>query len=115
MATYDISEEKIYSQSEDLVLNAILGAISGLEGKVIERGEDQKKLKAYFPKTILGNTLGDRTHMHVELNAVAEGTKVSVLAYPVDAVERKLMFGARKGVTRTVVTWFWAHLEHRLK
>jgi len=25
-----------------------------------------------------------------------------------------LMFGARKGVTLTVVTWFTAHLEHNL-
>jgi hypothetical protein len=25
-----------------------------------------------------------------------------------------LLFGARKGVTQTVVTWFMAHLEHNL-
>jgi hypothetical protein len=39
---------------------------------------------------------------------------VIVDAFPLDAVERKLMFGARKGVTLTVVTWFIAHLEHTL-
>ena len=34
--------------------------------------------------------------------------------YPLDAVGRKLMFGARKGAPRTVATWFIAHLEQRL-
>ncbi len=35
-------------------------------------------------------------------------------AYPLDALNRKLMFGARKGVTQTIVSWFFAHLEHNL-
>ena len=35
-------------------------------------------------------------------------------AFPLDAVERMLMFGARKGVTQTVVAWFSAHLENNL-
>jgi hypothetical protein len=35
-------------------------------------------------------------------------------AYPLDAVERKLMFGARKGVTQTVVTWFLEQLDQQL-
>lgn len=34
--------------------------------------------------------------------------------YPAWEVERKLLFGARPGVTLTVVTWFLAHLEHNL-
>jgi hypothetical protein len=33
-------------------------------------------------------------------------------AFPLDAVARKLMFGTRKGVTLTVVTWFLAHLDY---
>ena len=115
MATYDILEEKIFPQAEEQVLQAIKGAIAGLEGEIIEVGKDEAKLKVYFPKTILGNTLGDRTHALIEWAAVDGGTKVNVLAYPVDAVQRKLQFGARKGVTRKVVTWFWAHVEHRLK
>lgn len=115
MAPYDITEEKEFPHSIGKVQQAVLGAVSGLEGKVLEQKEEGKQLKFFFPKTILGNTLGDRTHLLVELSSAGEGTKVSLLAYPVDAVERKLQFGARKGVTRTVVTWFWAHVEHRLK
>ena len=115
MATYDISEEKVFPQTEEQVLQAVKGAIAGLEGEILEAREDHKMLKVYFPKTILGNTLGDRTHVLIEWTVLDGGTKVNVLAYPVDAVQRKLQFGARKGVTRKVVTWFWAHVEHRLK
>jgi hypothetical protein len=43
-----------------------------------------------------------------------EGGIAVVDAFPLDAVERKLMFGARPGVTQTIVTWFIAHLEHNL-
>jgi hypothetical protein len=42
-------------------------------------------------------------------------TVLRATAYPVDAVGRKLQFGARKGVTQRVVGWFFAHVEHRLK
>lgn len=38
-----------------------------------------------------------------------------VKAYSVDAVGRKLISGARKGVTRTVLTWFFACLKHHLE
>ncbi|MCD4673445.1 MAG: hypothetical protein K8R77_12345 [Anaerolineaceae bacterium] len=115
MAAYDISEEKCFLQPEEQVFQAVLGAIAGLEGKVIEQDDSERKIKAYFPKTILGNTLGDRTHLLIDCLLDAEGTKISVLGYPVDAVQRKLMFGVRKGVTRKVITWFWAHVDHRLK
>jgi len=59
----------------------------------------------------LGQTLGERTELSCTVSA--DGNVV-VDAFPLDAVERKLMFGARKGVTLTVVTWFIAHLEHNL-
>jgi hypothetical protein len=39
---------------------------------------------------------------------------VAVEAYPLDAIGRQLKFGAREGVVETVVSWFYAHLEHRL-
>jgi len=48
------------------------------------------------------------------LSPLASLSIAVVDAFPLDAVERKLMFGARPGVTLTVVTWFIAHLEHNL-
>ena len=63
----------------------------------------------------LGKVLGDRTHMNVTItHPNDDGSAVAVEIYPLNAVGQKLMFGARKGVSRTVADWFYAHLEHRL-
>ena len=41
--------------------------------------------------------------------------QIDLAAYPVDPVGHTLLFGARKGVTRTVLTWFLAHLDHQMQ
>jgi hypothetical protein len=51
----------------------------------------------------------------VAVQTADNGSKVVVDAYPLDAVGRKLMFGARKGVTQTVIDLFTTHLENNLK
>jgi hypothetical protein len=106
--------EKKYTQDIKSVYNAALKATQSLEGKLVTSSPEKLMMEAKFPKTILGNLLGDRTHLTCEVRPDAEGCLVVVDAYPLDAVERKLMFGARKGVTQTVVNWFYAHLEHNL-
>lgn len=112
---YDINEEKSYRQSGQTVFQAAVGAVSGLEGKVLKQDAGAGTLEARFDKKIHGKVLGDRTEMNVTVATPTEGeSTVSLEAYPIDAIGRKLMFGARKGVTRQVVNWYWAHLEHRL-
>lgn len=111
--SYTIKEERTYDQSTDAVLQAVLGAVSGLEGNVLK--QEDNRVEAKFDKKILGKVLGDRTQIEVDLSPAANGkTTVAVTIYPIDPVGRKLMFGARKGVNKTVLGWYWAHLEHRL-
>ena len=112
---YTINEEKSFSHSPEKAYSAVLAAIKGLEGKILREAKDDKQVQIQFNKTILGQVLGDRTEFHVHTQTTEDGAKVTVEAFPVDAVGRKLMFGARKGVTRTVLNWFWAHVEHNLK
>ena len=107
-------EEKEYPQDVQSVYAAALKAVETLEGKIATQSPENFQLEAKFPKTILKNTLGERTHLTCVVSQKGEGSLVMVDAYPLDALERKLMFGARKGVTQTVVTWFMAHLEHHL-
>jgi hypothetical protein len=76
---------------------------------------EQHRFTARFPKTILGQVLRERTELSCEVRGDGEDGMVVVDAFPLDAVERKLMFGARKGVTQTVVTWFIAYLENNLE
>ena len=109
---YTITDEKQFPYPSDIVLTAVRGAAKGLEGEIIQQ-EDQV-VHIRFHKTIHGQVLGDRSVFELALHETDGGTRLAIEAYPVDAIGKKLMFGARKGVTQTVLTWFWAHIDHHL-
>jgi hypothetical protein len=111
--SFEVNESKTYTQSLETVQTAALGAIAGLEGKILKQSDS--RIEAKFDKKILGKVLGDRTQIEIDLFTANGASQVDVTIYPLDPVGRKLMFGARKGVSQTVISWFWAHLEHRLK
>ncbi len=111
---YEIHEERAYTQPQVEVFAASLRAIQKLGGKVLSQKPEEGRVEVKFDKTILGKVLGDRTNLVCSVRADGAGSAIVVDAYPLDAVGRKLMFGARAGVTRTVVTWFIAHLENQL-
>ena len=112
---YTVKQEKTYPQSVEYLNKAVLGAIEGLEGQVIKNESEFGRMDVKFNKTILGNVLGDRTKMELEMMDMAEeGSKLSLTVYPINPVGQKLQFGARKGVPRKVMSWFFAHVEHRL-
>lgn len=100
--------------TSDAVYQAALGAIGGLEGKILKQDAAAGTVEAQFHKKILGKVLGDRTLINVKISGAEGETAVAIEIYPLNAVGKKLMFGARKGVSRTVANWFFAHLEHRL-
>lgn len=107
-------QETNYPTDAQSIYLAALKATEILEGKVISSAPEKFHFEARFPKTILGKTLGERTQLSCEIRPKGDTCLVVVDAFPLDALERKLLFGARKGVTLTVVTWFTAHLEHNL-
>lgn len=113
--SYTINEDKEFPNPPEKVFSAIKAAVTGLEGKVLSEDADANQIEIQFPKTIHGQVLGDRTVFHTKIEENETGAQLIVEAFPVDAVGRKLMFGARKGVTRTVLNWFWAHVDHNLK
>jgi hypothetical protein len=112
--SFDVNEEKSIQRDPQSVYQAGLKAAEKLQGNMVKADAAKTHFEVKFPKTILGKTLGDRTYMTCDISAQGEGSLVKVNVYPLDALERKLMFGARKGVSATVVTWFFAHLEHNL-
>ena len=112
---FTIHDEKQYSVNSAATFQAALGAVAGLEGKILSQNLAEGSVEVQFDKKILGKVLGDRTQMKVTISAPdATSSAVAVEIYPLNAVGQKLVFGARKGVSRTVVNWFFAHLEHRL-
>jgi hypothetical protein len=112
--SFDVHQEKPIQRDPQSIFQAGLKAVEKLEGKTVSSDAAKTRFEVKFPKTILGKTLGDRTFLSCEIRPQGDGSLVVVDAYPLDALERKLLFGARKGVTATVVTWFFAHLEHNL-
>jgi hypothetical protein len=113
--TLEVKEERKYNLSSMAVYEAAQKAIAGLEGRVLKEQQGNGELEAVFDKKILGKVLGERTHLDVKIYPEDELTStLTIEAYPLDAVGKKLMFGARKGVTKTVAHWFFAHLEHHL-
>lgn len=113
---YTIEETKEFSHPLDKVRAAALGAIAGLEGSVLKNDPESGHIDAKFPKTILNNLLGDRTQIELDFEAIsADETRVAIRVFPINPVGQKMQFGARKGVSRKVITWFIAHTEHRLK
>jgi hypothetical protein len=111
---YEQHQEKSYPLNAQTVYQAALKVTEKLSGKVIASNPEKFRLEVNFPKVVLGKTLGERTYFAVEIRPEGEGCQVVLDSYPLDALNRKLMFGARKGVTQTLVLWFTAHLENTL-
>src|SRR5260370_12526748 len=111
---FEQHQEEHYSKEVQTIYQAALAAVEKLNGRLVSSAPEQGRLEVKFPKTILGKTLGERTYLTFEVRAQGEASLVVVDAYPLDAIERKLLFGARKGVTQTVLTQFIEQLDHQL-
>lgn len=111
---YDIHQEKNYSQDRNKVYHAALKSVEKLKGQMLKSKPEDFRFEVKFDKTLLGKVLGERTNLTCAVQAHGEQSKVVVDAYPLDAVGRKLMFGARKGVTQEVINLFTQHLEDNL-
>ena len=61
--SFDKHEEKEYPQEVKSVYAAALKAVETLEGKIATQSPENFQFEAKFPKTILKNTLGERTHL----------------------------------------------------
>ena len=112
---YDLHQEKTYSQDRSQVYGAVLKSVEKLKGQILSSKPEDFRFEVKFDKTLLGKVLGDRTQMTCVVQANSEGSKVVMDIYPLDAVGRKLMFGARKGVSEEVLRLFAENLEINLK
>lgn len=111
---YDIHQEKNYSQAQGQVYEAAKKSMEKLKGQIVKAKPEEFQFEVKFDKTLLGKVLGDRTQMTCVVQADGDGSKVVMDIYPLDAVGRKLMFGARKGVSEEVLRLFTENLESNL-
>jgi hypothetical protein len=116
---FEQHQEKQYAKDPSTIHRAVLAAVEKLGANIVSSNFNPAKpapfrLEIKFPKTMLGKTLGERTYMSCDVNIQGDASQVVVDAYPLDAIERKLMFGARKGVTLMVVTMFMEELDKQV-
>jgi hypothetical protein len=111
---FEVHQEKTYTQECSKVYDAAKKSVEKLKGQMLKSKPDVFQFEVKFDKTILGKVLGDRTQMTCVVQAEGDGSKVVLDIYPLDAVGRKLMFGARKGVSEEVLRVFTEHLESNL-
>lgn len=109
--SYTISEEKKFSNNQQAVAEAIKRVANDLGGKLVKKGKVECVV---FSKKMLGKVLGEQTRVEYNLESSDSETTVKITAYPLDAIGNKLMFGARKGVTRQVVDHFFEYLAKNL-
>lgn len=113
--SYTINESREYAHSAEKTYHAACKAVTGLEGKFLDQDVESHTLSAKFHKTIHGKVLGDRTYLSINIDDNGDQCQLHAEIYPLDAVGRRLMFGARNGVSATVLNWFFAHVDHHLK
>lgn len=111
---YDVHQEKTFSQERGKVYDAAKKSVEKLKGQMLKSKPEEFQFEVKFDKTLLGKVLGDRTQMTCVVQADGDGSKVIMDIYPLDAVGRKLMFGARKGVSEEVLKLFLDNLEGNL-
>lgn len=90
-------------------------SIKALKGKILLHEPDEKRLHAQMDKKLYGSYLGDRSRLEIEFISESEGeTTLEIIAYPVNPIGQKLMFGARKGVIPKVLEALYNETHTRL-
>jgi hypothetical protein len=108
MSSYTVTESKTYSQPAEAIVRSAVEAISKLGGSQSKKSKpDAGRLDANFNKKIGSQPLNNRIQLEVNVTAQSpEQCTVSIVAYPIDPVGQKLMFGVRGQPARAVVDAF---------
>ena len=114
---YDKKSSKIYEQPFYRVYKAAYFAIKQMSGKILLNDPEHKQLQAQMDKKLYGKVLGDRSKLEIVFSTSDSGneTTISILAYPLNAVGQKLMFGARPGVVEAILAAFYAEVDKQLE
>ncbi|MCK6629978.1 MAG: hypothetical protein L6R45_32985 [Anaerolineae bacterium] len=110
---YDVKQVKTYQQPAQAMSQLAAAVVAKLGGKADKKSNPAAgHIEVTFNKQVKNQMLPNRIQLVVKLEAASpESSQLSVLAYPVDPVGNKLMFGVRGNAARTVVDTFLAELE----
>lgn len=111
--SYTVTESKTYNQAADAVIKSAAEVISKLGGSQSKKSKPEAgRLEANFNKKIGSHPLNNRIQLEVNVISQApEQCTLSIVAYPVDPVGQKLLFGVRGQPARAVVDAFLGGLQ----
>jgi len=113
---YDVNDTKSFNAGFEPIYRAAYFSVKAMNGKILVNDPKNRKMQAQMDKKLYGKVLGDRSKLEIEFVEDQPGvTTLKILAYPLNAIGQKLMFGARKGVVETVLAAFYAEIEKRLE
>ena len=113
--SYEVKETRTYDHSADAVNRLAAEVIRQLGGKLSKKKSADGSLTANFNKKIKGKMFANRCQLEVTvIPQTAEQCQVTMLAYPVDPIGNKLLFGVRGDPARMVVDTFLTDFEAQI-
>lgn len=113
---YEVRESREYPRPVAEVSGAAAEVLRAIEGKLGKASDPARgRVEATFNKSVAGRAFGNRVHVVVEVAARAGGSALTLEAFPVDPLGKRLLFGVLGAPARLVADAFTARLDGRLK
>ncbi len=113
---YDVSQAKTYNWPASEMSQLAATIITNLGGKADKKSNPAAgHVAANFNKQVKNQMLVNRIQLVLKVEPISpESSQVSALAFPIDPLGNKLMFGVRGNAARTVVDCFFGELAVQL-
>ena len=111
----DYNLSKTFAHSYADTYRSAFQSAKELKGKILKQDAKAGILHIQFDKKLRGKYLGDRSRFEIQFSqGDAPQTTLTILAYPVNPIGQKLMFGQRKGVIEAMSAAFYEEIQKRL-
>lgn len=113
---YEVKETRAYARAAAEAAGAAAEVLKQIQGK-LGKGTDpaRGRVEATFNKSVAGKPFGNRVTVVVQVAAEGDGCALSLEAFPVDPLGKKLLFGVVGEPARLVLDAFTSRLEARLR
>ena len=116
MPNYDVNVKLRFEYPLAATIRSAKQSAESMQAKTLTDDSENNKLVLQFDKKLYGKYLGDRSRFEIEFETEESGsTLLKILAYPVNPIGQKLMFGARKGVISAILEALYAEMIKRLE
>ena len=111
----DFNLTKTFPHSFADTYRSAYNSAKAIKGKILKHDPEKRIMNIQFDKKLYGKYLGDRSRFEIQFSE-GDGpeTTLTILAYPVNPIGQRLMFGQREGVIPAVSSAFYEEMQKRL-